>query len=1000
MKKIIILASIICSAHVTMGQQKVLKAFDPQPPKNPTATLNNQATRTDNLLKKVNETQPVIILADPMHTQLYTLPNGLKVYLTVNNNEPKVQTLIAVKTGSKNDPSDHTGLSHYLEHMLFKGTDLYGSKDFAKEKPLLLQIENLYEQYGAEKDEQIRKKIYHQIDSVSGLAAQYAIANEYDKMLSSIAATGTNAFTSTDMTVYVNEIPSNQINKWLQIEAERFRNPQMRLFHTELEAVYEEKNRGLDNDDRKATEAMMAALFKNHTYGTQTTIGTIEHLKSPSIKAILKYYYERYVPNNMAIIISGDIDPVVLIEEIKTSFGYMQAKPLVNYTFLPETPRSTPEEVSVFGPDAESLTMAYRLKGTTNSNDYFMQQIIASLLSNSAKAGLLDMNLLQQQKVLKASAGIWANTDYTIFMLDAKARKEQTLQECRALLLQELNKLTTGDFDESLIAAVVANMKTNELRTLESNAGKAYAIQNIFIHDINYVDYVNRFNYLETITKADVMAFCKDNFTNDYVIVYKKQGEDKNVKKVEKPSITPVSVNRDDQSKYVKNLNGQVSPAILPVFIDYSKAISILPLYNNTPLWYIKNTENELFSLFYVFDMGTLNDKKLSLAIEYFKYLGTAQMTADEISKTFYKLACKFNVSIGKDMTYITLNGPQKNMEPALALLESLINNSVVNNEKLPKIIDGIIKERADNKKNKNAIRSKLLDYANFGAINPSNFVLNNEELKNITAQELVDKVHGLKNYPHKVYYYGPATNTTAVEIINQHHITSPVKTEIAQPINLVRNNVSKSMVYFVNYPMVQAEVSWTRKAVDFDLKIQTQSEIFNEYFGGSMSSIVFQTIRESKALAYATSARFNMPSKKEDPFYMTAYVGTQADKFNDAVKGMNELLTTLPMSATSFETAKEALQKQIETNRTLKTDIFFSYQNALKYGVNYDTDKNLYEQLSKSSLTDVDTFYKKYIQGQAFNYCIVANKEKVPVADMQKLGEVLELSLESIFGY
>ena len=174
---------------------------------------------------------------DPLNTHKYTLPKGLQEWITVNKNEPRCQTMIAVKPGSKNDPADHTGLAHYLEHMLFKGTDQYGSKDFSKEKPLLDEIENLYEVYGAEKDDNKRKAIYHTIDSVSHIASNYAIANEYDKMVSNIGAKGTNAFTSTDMTVYVNDIPVNQLDKWVTIEAERFRNPQLRLFQTELEGV-------------------------------------------------------------------------------------------------------------------------------------------------------------------------------------------------------------------------------------------------------------------------------------------------------------------------------------------------------------------------------------------------------------------------------------------------------------------------------------------------------------------------------------------------------------------------------------------------------------------------------------------------------------------------------------------------------------------------------------------------------------------------------------------
>ena len=342
---------------------------------------------------------------DPMNIRYYTLKNGLTVILSVNKEKPRLQTLIATKAGSKSDPTDHTGLAHYLEHMLFKGTDKYGSLDWAKESVYLNQIDDLYEYYNSIKNNDARKATYKVIDSVSGLAAKYAIANEYDKMMTMIGAQGTNAFTSFEQTVYVNDIPNNQIDKWLTIESERFRNPVFRIFHTELEAVYEEKNRGLDNDGEKVFEALFAELFKKHNYGLQTTIGTIEHLKSPSLKAIREYFYKNYVPNNMAVIMVGDINPDELIVKIDKAFGYMQPKPLAKYTFEPEDPITSPIIREVKGPESESLSMAFRFPGAS-SKEATMLNFMSSILSNG-NAGLMDLNLVKKQEVLEASAGVY-----------------------------------------------------------------------------------------------------------------------------------------------------------------------------------------------------------------------------------------------------------------------------------------------------------------------------------------------------------------------------------------------------------------------------------------------------------------------------------------------------------------------------------------------------------------------------------------------------------------
>lgn len=138
------------------------------------------------------------VKGDPLGTKMYTLDNGLKVYMSVNKETPRIQTYIAVKVGGKNDPSETTGLAHYFEHLMFKGTPNYGTSDYTAEKPMLDEIERLFEVYRQTSDEGERAEIYHRIDSISYEASKIAIPNEYDKLMSIIGAQGTNAFTSQD----------------------------------------------------------------------------------------------------------------------------------------------------------------------------------------------------------------------------------------------------------------------------------------------------------------------------------------------------------------------------------------------------------------------------------------------------------------------------------------------------------------------------------------------------------------------------------------------------------------------------------------------------------------------------------------------------------------------------------------------------------------------------------------------------------------------------------
>ena len=216
----------------------------------------------------------VTVKNDPTQTKIYTLGNGLKVYMSVNKATPRLQTAIAVRVGSKNDPSETTGLAHYFEHLMFKGTESFGTQNYEAEKPLLDAIEHEFEVYRTLTDPAERMAQYAKIDSLSYEASKLFIPNEYDKLMACIGADGTNAFTSQDMTVYVEDIPSNQIDNWARVQADRFKHAIIRGFHTELETVYEEKNMSLTSDSRKVYEAMDAALFPHHPYGTQTVLGS------------------------------------------------------------------------------------------------------------------------------------------------------------------------------------------------------------------------------------------------------------------------------------------------------------------------------------------------------------------------------------------------------------------------------------------------------------------------------------------------------------------------------------------------------------------------------------------------------------------------------------------------------------------------------------------------------------------------------------------------------
>lgn len=934
---------------------------------------------------------------DPLNARIYKLDNGLTVYMTVYKNAPRIQTYIATRAGSKNDPQDATGLAHYLEHMLFKGTDKYGSKDYVKEKVELDKVEALFEIYRKTKDEEKRKQIYHQIDSISGYASKFAIANEYDKMLANIGAKGTNAYTWLEQTVYVNDIPSNQFEKWATIEAERFRNPVLRLFHTELEAVYEEKNRGLDSDGSKAWEALLQGLWPVNTYGSQSTLGTIEHLKNPSLTEIKKYYNTYYVPNNMAICLSGDFDPDVTIKIISEKFKDWKSKPVPVYQPYIEKPIVSPVIKEIIGPDAENISIGYRFSGE-GSRDADMIMLVNKILSNG-KAGLFDLNLNQQQKVLEASSYDMEFKDYSAHIFSASPKEGQTLEQVKDLLLEQVEKIKNADFPDWLLSAIITDMKLEQTKMYERNGSRADAFVDAFITGTKWDAYINTINRLSKITKQEVVDFVNANYKNNYVVVYKRTGEDSNVQKVIKPVITPVEVNRDAESAFVKTINNSPVKTIDPVFIDYTTDIKKIKLNNNIPVLYTSNTENKTFDMYYVLDMGTDHNKKLGVAINYLKYLGTKELTAAALQEELYKLGCSFDVYVGDDELWVSLSGLTENIEKATKLFEDLLKNAQPNEEALKNLVSDILKKREDAKLSKEEILfGALSSYGKYGKKSSYTNILSTEELKNLSSQELITIINEITSFEHRVLYYGSNTSDELVSMLNKQHNLPAIKA-VPAPVKFPELDANNN-VYIVDYDMKQAEVIFLSKDGTYNKDNAAMTRMFNEYFGGGMASVVFQEMRESKALAYSVYCSYSTPRKKSECNYVFSYIGTQADKLPEAMNGMMELINNMPESENNFKASKESIMNAIRSERITKASVLFNYENAQRLGLDYDIRKDIYKNVVNLTFPEIKKFELDHLKNQKYTVLVIGKKENLDLKTLEKYGKLNFLTLQDVFGY
>ena len=939
--------------------------------------------------------------SDPLNTRIYTLDNGLKVYLSVNNEEPRIHTSLAFKAGSKHDPPETTGLAHYMEHMLFKGTSDFGTQDWAKEEALLTQIADLYEKHRNTQDAQEKLEIYKEIDRLSFEASHYAIPNEYDKMISSLGAKGTNAYTSKEKTVYLNDIPANELERFLILESNRFRKLVLRLFHTELETVYEEFNRSLDNDYVKSWNSIYEDMYPTHPYGIPI-LGKAEHLKNPSMYNIYEFFSAHYRPNNAALCLSGDFDPDETIKMVDKYFGAWEPKETPAFTFTPEAPIDSPRISENVGSQTEHLYLSYRFDGA-HTDDFLMIQLISHLLYNSV-AGLIDINLVQKQKVLSAASFASVMQDYSHHVFYGLPKQGQTLEEVKDLLLEQVEKVKEGAFEEWLIEAVVNHLKYERTRNIRKNAHRCRYMLEMFILDLDYQEATHFLDRMGAVTKEQVIEFAKKRYLNNYVCSFKRQGVDNQAPKVDKPPLTPLEINRNVDSAFHQAFKEVPSSSFKPVFLDYEKQIQRFKVSKNgqeIPFAYIKNGTDDVFQLYYILDMGSHHHDDLNLALKYLTYLGTEKYSSADIQKQTFRYGVDLKAYTRSRKAYIYLGGLEKSLEEGLELLEHVLANVQPNKEAYDKMVEGMIKQRHDQKLSKDTIlHSAMYNHAVYGKESPFTDIQSEETLRAKDPQVLCDLLRSLLQYPLRMFYFGQKSQEEIATIFKKHHAFLPKENRYPERKVYVEQPTEKNQVFLVDYEQTQVEIMLIAKRGLYDAKIHAARSIFNEYFGAGLSSIVFQEVREAKALAYSAYAWYTNPSFQDKSHFINAYIGTQTDKLQEAIDVFLYLINNMPHAVRQFESAKEAALKKIESERFLYDKVFWDYENAKNRGLTEDIRKQMYEEIKKMTLDDLQAFFDQHIKGSVFNYLIIGKLDRLDKSIVEKLGEVKELSLEEIFNY
>lgn len=932
---------------------------------------------------------------DPFASRVYTLSNGMKVFLSRNDRKPQINTYIAVRAGSADDPENSTGLAHYFEHMMFKGNEKIASLNWEKEAPLLEELEQLFEDHRKEQSVSKRSEIYKKIDAVSLKAAQYS-NDEYWQLARMLGATGTNAWTSFDETVYVNNIPSSSLEKFLKLESERFRSIALRRFHTELESVYEEFNMGQDQDSRQAYFTALGLLFGKHPYGRHV-IGLPEHIKAPSMRDIKAFFRDRYTPDNMALILTGSLDYEKTVLLAEKYFGKLPARKgvktdRVKRKALAGPPLKQVRSAEITGHQAEQLVMFYRFEPTRENR--IMLDLISEILGNG-KCGLFDKNILLPQKVLELQHGTGYLRDFYYYLIVANPQKGQTLEQVRDLILHEINKLKTGDFPAWLPEAVVNNMRLALVTASENPGVAARVFLDSFIQDHSFADILNQAEETAKVTGKQIRDFATRNFGENYVVVYKRSGKPAEKFHAVKPPITPVPVSRE-LSAFARDLHAMPSlPEPEPVFPDFEK-----DLYRNGNHYAALNKINERFQLSYIFpNSGALYDLHIPLAFSLLSYLGTDRYSPSVLQEELYKLAADISYSSNYFTSQVTVTGLQRNFDAIMKLLPAF-SAYKANDDALKKLTASILKGRDNARKELSSVFSRGTRYALYGGLNSLvNHYLPEKELRSCTASGLLDHVSGLPTrIQPDIFYYGPlAAAKNAAMIFRPFPGSKGVyeKKSKSQSVKFCAVPQKKDRVVLIDYPAAQTVAFMTRLDSVTDPKPLTFEVLFGEY----AQRVFWTELRERRAWAYSAGGYYLNPQiMLHDYSTVSAYIMTQNDKLRDGILSMKEQLDRMELNRTVFKTSIANIQSRIRNNRVHPESLYSIYQDMLRRNLTEYPERTIYRELASYTPEKFMKEWEARIGKRPTLLVIVGDLKRINRNALTGFGSISTLTLDEIF--
>ena len=930
----------------------------------------------------------------------FKLSNGMTVWLNEDHSQPKVFGAVVVNAGAKDCPN--TGIAHYFEHIMFKGTDKIGTIDYAAEKPWLDSISAQYDLLSQTKDEAERTKIQMHINELSLKAADYVIPNEFNRLISKYGGSGLNAGTSYDMTFYHNSFMPQFIEQWCWLNSERLMNPVFRGFQGELENVYEEKNRASDNMTGDAQEKIFGSVFKTQPYA-YPIIGSTENLKNPRLSDMAAFFKKYYVASNMGLILCGDITPdPALTALLEQTFGRVQTGPVPErgYSPMPEIGEGENYEIKLPIPLVGMEALIFKAP-TDFEADADALDLANKLLFNG-KAGLLD-SLVNEHKVMMAAAASLALADAGgtgVIIVPQLLGKMKTAE---ARVMEQIQQIMDGNFSESQLEAVKLEMVMEAQQTLETIGSRSQLLVDAFSKGKSWQDILDKIEHIKQVTKADVVAAAKKYYGANHITLSKKYGSS-DKERIKQPGYQPIAPkNLDAKSAFALQLEQiPVKEAEIRT-VDFDKDVTKQALSDHTTLYYKENPINDIFTFTLRYQDGTLHSPKLAVLANYLSQLGTDSLKKQQLEQAWQRIGTTMEVAQGDERFSFNLTGPDHQLKPALQLLAHFLTSAKGDEDALSEAKDADKVDRKSFGKQKDDVLRPVLHKVAYGDKSEYLTQLSKKDIKALKSDELMEAFRDLLQYDCELFYCGRQPIADVAALSQQ---TLPLAQCTKPKADTFRSlqQYSEPTVFFYDVPKSRQNyvVSYEGISPLPTAEERTKLKLWEKYFSGGMSSVLFQNVREFRSLAYSTSGKSittSLPKHAQEPLAYFTATGTQADKTMEAVATIDSLLRQMPMKEENLEAARQSVLSDIQNDYPTFRGMGKHIANQLGLGYTTDPNADIVRRLPGISTQDVMQFYQQHIaKNQNRVWIIIGDKKLTDMKALSRYGKIVELKREEIY--